>query len=443
MKISKTFLVLSILIAFCIQSTLCIKGTLDRKTHQVVTPGTTTVVTPGGAASVPGKTVETPKEGDTLYVDPKTTAKVDVVDDAKEDGALWKELFAQPRGEKCLGSRLIGLTLTTIDDEFATGSKSGRGAFAWLKNWGFGQVAFFFDFLDPVLRPLIFKDMTEIFKTFKDYPLTDANYTDPFAFNSEPPKSLDEVSKKRWVDDMVKRKAKVDTKVYENSINAVQAHIGLKENKWVEDGDSDTAKAFVKSYDLNQDGRLSPRELILGSILHNKNILGDDVCKICYNSLTDKIDGIFDYVDCDSDGLVSSEDLWKNIGFLRRETKKWNFLALGKNGADIRTAVTNDFILKNQNSIKGLVNKSEFRLGVLLGFWDRQTDDEAIFEDERKNLKALRWESEDVDDKGAKEYIARKLAAEKAASDKAFAEKLKANQQKLTKDMLKAAKINK
>ncbi len=162
---------------------------------------------------------------------------------------------------------------------------------------------------------------------------------------------------------------------------------------------------------MNSNGRLNPREFILGSIWQNKKILGSDDCDLCYANLIDKIDGIFKYIDCDKDGLISSKDIYDNIQHLRRDTSKWNFFSLA-NQAKIRTAVTNDFVLKNMASVNGMLNKQEFRLGILLGYWDRQTDEQRIVMDDSKNLKSLRWKEDDIVDLMAMKYIQRKLTKE-------------------------------
>jgi hypothetical protein len=73
--------------------------------------------------------------------------------------------------------------------------------------------------------------------------------------------------------------------------------------------------------------------------------------------------------------------------------------------APIRTAAVNDFILKNTNVKNGLLNKSEFRTGVLLGFWDRQTDFWEIFEEDERTMKNLRWKDNHMVDIKAQEYI--------------------------------------
>ena len=138
--------------------------------------------------------------------------------------------------------------------------------------------------------------------------------------------------------------------------------------------------------------------------------LGDDDCKHCYEKIVERLDAIFDYIDCSRSGALSSEDLWNGLPKLRRMTNKHNLFHLAS-VATIRTAVTNEFILKNSKTISAKVTKSEFRFGVLLGIWDRQTDDFGIINDDKRNLKKLRWDDTEVIDKIAMNYVKHKLVA--------------------------------
>ena len=334
----------------------------------------------------------------------------------KETEEYWESFFVQKRGEACNGRKIIRYELQKLgispDGHPTRAGIPGKGAFGWIKQWGYGDVAYLFDFFDPILRPLILEDFNNIWKKFKAYEVGDsAKYKDPFDFSKEIPANLDPVSKKRITQQISDFKANLDTTIHKLSVNANQVHAGMIEHKWYMDQTvADNAKDFIKRFDVNKDGRLSPRELILGSIFHNKGLLGSDECKMCYEDLTDKIDGIFAYIDCDQDGLISAEDMWEHLPKLRRDTTKWNFFTLAKL-ANIRTSVVNDFILKNMTTLNGRLNKNEFRLGVLLGFWDRQTDDYKIVQDDSINLKPLRWSEYEVVDTSAMAYIKNKILA--------------------------------
>lgn len=338
-----------------------------------------------------------------------------------EEEKYWTTMFGKQRGEACSGKNILRFELQKIGvnengvliNNNGGGAKAGTGPFGWIKQWGFGLSAYFFDFLDPSLRPLHLEEFGKIWEKFKSYaPEDNSLYKDPFSRNTTIDTNLDAVSQKRQQEQIERLKEKIQTDVYNISINAVQLNQGIRENNWhLDKSIVDNAKAFIRKFDINQDGRMSPRELILGSIFHNKAVLGSYDCTLCYEDLVDKIDGIFSYIDCDDDGMISSYDIYKNIQKLRRDSSKWNFFALAEQ-ATIRTAVTNDFVLKNMYTSNGLLTKPEFRMGILLGFWDRQTDNYGIVKDEKLNMKALRWKDDDVVDIGAMEYIKNKAEAE-------------------------------
>jgi hypothetical protein len=277
-----------------------------------------------------------------------------------------------------------------------------------VKEWGFGPVAYLFDYIDPILRVEVLKEFDAIYKKFSSLPATSGDYKDPYDLAIDVA-SLDKTSAERVKKQLEKMKSKVDKPVYDKSINAVQLRAGIKELKWNHDSSSpDFAKGFVKKYDINGDGRLSPRELILGSIYGNSHIMGNDECKLCYDVIVDQLDAMFYYMDCDKSGTLSAENMFRHFQELKRMTSKHNFFLLA-NIATIRTAVINDFVLKNMSSVKGKVNKKEFRDGILLGFWDRQTSDTQIVTDESRNLKDLRWDEDHLTDTIALKYVKKVL----------------------------------
>jgi len=344
----------------------------------------------------------------------------------KEEEQLWDSLFIKKRGEDCLGDNILRIQLRKLgisDDISIVRNKPVKGKFYWIKHWGYDQAAYFFDFLDPVLLPLILKDFNSIWDTFKSYsPEDTTEYKDPYNLKRELPKNLNDEARDRITREMIDFNKRLDKTIYNLSLNANQINFGIKKNNWAfEKSDMDYAKSFIQSFDMNGDGRLSPREFLLGSIWHNKKILSSDDCTLCYDKLVDKLDGIFRYIDCNHDGIISSKDIHKHIQLLRRDTRKWNYFSLA-NHATIRTAVANDFVLKNMASVKGMLNKQEFRLGILLGFWDRQTDDYRVIDDDSKSMKSLRWKDNDIVDLVAANYINDKIEAEaRAKADRAIA----------------------
>jgi len=196
-----------------------------------------------------------------------------------------------------------------------------------------------------------------------------------------------------------------DPEIFNISVNAVQLRQAMIDWKWAVDfGLSDFPKSFIKRYDMNGDGRLNPRELILGAIDHNKHLFGSQTCTHCFEDVAKKIDSMFMYLDCDNDGMLGSEDLWNNLKLLKRPNGTYNMFVLAQD-APIRTSSVNDFILKNMRIKNGQITKTEFRNAVIFGLWDRQTNFYKIIEDESRTLKDLRWKDDENVDIKAYDYI--------------------------------------
>jgi len=110
----------------------------------------------------------------------------------------------------------------------------------------------------------------------------------------------------------------------------------------------------------------------------------------------------------DNDGLLSAEEMWKNLAGMKRNTEKWNIFSFG-NDENIRTAAVNDFILKNMKIKNGKLTRKEFRTGILLGIWDRQTEKTQIISDDSRNMKNLRWDENDMLDVALYNYYKKKM----------------------------------
>jgi hypothetical protein len=164
------------------------------------------------------------------------------------------------------------------------------------------------------------------------------------------------------------------------------------------------------NYDLNFDGRLNPREMILGSIWNNQQTIGSPICDHCFFELSKTFDAIFIYLDCNNDGLLSAEEMWKNLPKIKRNTEKFNIFAFG-NDESIRTSSINDFILKNSKIRDGFITKNEFRIGLLLGFWDRQTEFTKILTNDSRALKKLRWQEDEMIDIALYNFTRKKMIA--------------------------------
>jgi len=155
---------------------------------------------------------------------------------------------------------------------------------------------------------------------------------------------------------------------------------------WRHDRSSaDWAKDIVDKYDYDGDGRLSKKELILMTLLHNKKSIGAGLCKMCYTNIINEIlNPIYFYIDCNRAGVINGESLFKQIkDLVRPNAKIYNMYGCFVNGKRYHTHATNDFILKNMQTFKGGVTRREFVMGLLLGYWDRLHNG--------KTGKGIRW----------------------------------------------------
>jgi len=306
---------------------------------------------------------------------------------------IWQELFHSQRGGACKSDKLKAkLKKKLADASQNNGQKAKKGKFAWVKEWGYGKTAYFLDFLDPVLLEDVLGEFKKIYKDMFAMSSKDTKkYKDPFDMKKL--MGTDKKMMKKFAKNLKKINKNYEPKIYKVSVNAVQIHTAMPKWKWsIDVGLKDYAVTFLKKYDMNGDGRLNPRELILGALEHNKHLFGTGICTHCMEGVTDKIDAIFQYLDCDNDGKITSEDLWNNLPKIKRSSTKYDIFALAKNEG-IRLDAINDFILKNNVITIGALNKIEFRNGIIYGIWDRQTDFFSIIDGDKKSLKHLRWSS--------------------------------------------------
>ncbi len=315
---------------------------------------------------------------------------------------IWKELFNTQRDSSCKSDNLQSKINKKIKKELSShGHKSKKGKFAWVKQWGYGKTAYLFDYLDSVLLEDVIKEFNKVYKDMFAINNADtSDYKDPFDIKKL--MGTDEKKKEYYIKKMEKINQNYEPKIYEVSVNAVQIHTAMPIWKWeIDVGLKDYAVSFIKKFDMNGDGRLNPRELILGTLEHNNHILGSAECTHCMEGVVGKIDAIFQYLDCDNDGKIISEDIYANLPQIKRSTSLFDIFAVGKSEG-IRTDAVNDFILKNSKIEKGALNMKEFRKGILYGIWDRQTDYFKIHDGAERSMKNLRWSKEKIDLKGIK-----------------------------------------
>ena len=327
--------------------------------------------------------------------------------------SMWSSLFMIPRTSACSKSNLLRRIRNEVLDELNRGKEGKKGPFWWVKQWGYGQAAYLFDFLDPVLQLKAAVEFKLIYSAASKFPQADSEYLDPFDFKSMISQDNSKLSK-----DMIKKlklfTQNFDETVYNLSLNSVQIRKALQVFKWSSDiSNPNYAAKFVTKYDMNFDGRLNYRELILGSIYHNQQLIGlpSPLCDFCYFEIGKTIDAIFLYLDCDNDGFLSAEEIWSNLPKMNRSTEQWNLFAFGIDD-NIRTASINDFILKNSHGREGFISRKEFRVGLLLGFWDRQTEFTKIVDDNSRNMKNLRWKEDHMIDVALYNFYKKKIRHE-------------------------------
>jgi hypothetical protein len=326
--------------------------------------------------------------------------------------AMWSKLFKVPRTSACSRKNLLRRIRRELYDEgkLIDGKNIHKSKFWWVKQWGYEAAAYFFDFLDPVLRKDVVKEFNAIVKDIKAFPATDKKVADPFDYKKLLAKGKGNLSKKQ-IKMLKKFTTNYDAKTYDASANLPQIAAALNKWKWqVSTEDPTFFMRFVQKYDMNFDGRLSPREFILSSLDYNRQTVGSSLCTHCYFEQGKTLDALFLYLDCDNNGLLSAEEIWHNIVNIKRDTNKWNMFAFGTNQS-IRTSAVNDFILKNSKTKEGYLTRNEFRVGMLLGFWDRQADNIKVFEKDERSLKRLRWKEGDLLDNALYNYYRKKMIA--------------------------------
>lgn len=322
---------------------------------------------------------------------------------------IWGELFSKPQGGNC--KDLVANPLDTpqnniiIDNNGVPWSGPKKKINILDKQQGFGPAAYFFDYIDAVFQGDVTKEFQRLYDEVKKLLPDEKEFTEPYplfklvaAYTTNDPKAAAPTDPNdQALIDKLKQVSGNNNKIFnENSykvgITVANIYKACKDFQWnYNPQELNFAKKIVDTYDFDGDGRLNPREFIIMTIIHNKNILGT-TCKNCYNDLiTKKIDPIFRFLDCNNDGKINAEDMWSNFENLKKADKKYNIFDCTIKGKKYRTGSMNDFIIKNMKSFDGFLTKEEFRAAILLGYWDRQVDIEKIYPDDTRTFKQLRW----------------------------------------------------
>ena len=351
--------------------------------------------------------------------DSSTVAKFQIMTSSEQSvfAALWSKLFKVPRGTACSQSNIKNRIRQQLEEDGLLGSGSNgqrykmkRSKFWWVKQWGYESSAYFFDYLDPVLKVIITDEFNSIYKDLLSFPQADSSIPDVYDFKKMIAQGKGNLSKKQLK--MLKKFTEnYDSASFEISANLPQIQAAITKWKWnFNFGDPTFFRRFIQKYDMNFDGRLNPREFILATIWNNRQTIGSPLCDHCYFEAGKTLDAIFLYLDCDNNGLLSAQEIWGNLPVIARNTEKWNMFAFG-NDQSIRTASINDFILKTSQTKEGFITRTEFRVGILLGFWDRQTEVTKVLTDDSRTMKNLRWEEGDMVDIALYNYYKKKMIA--------------------------------
>ncbi len=277
----------------------------------------------------------------------------------------------------------------------------------YAKEQGFGPSAYLFDHWEEIFKDDVVNYFTKMFNAAKAItPPAPSVYEEPYSldkmlyyYTQGVKGSLSGIAGNPAdvVQEIAKYNLNFKPAVWQNSISAAQVFQIIQDWGWKTKFANNPPKKLVDKFDFDGDGRLNPSEFILFAIWNNRKIFRLPECKqYCFEEIFKaKIDPLFAFLDCDQDGYISSENMWNTLSLLKRKdpTKysMYNCVMPSVLNKGYRTISCNDFILKNYNKADGYLDINEFRAGILLGYWDRNTDFLSIFNDDQKNLKSSRW----------------------------------------------------
>ena len=284
------------------------------------------------------------------------------------------------------------------------------------------QIVYFFDYIDDVLQKDISNEFKALIEEAKNVPEEDPkNFEDPYSAekllfywsngregrdpmkaNGEP-KITDPSRLKQYKPDF-------EPEAWLNSFSAGKISNIIKTFGWSGVRPQPFFfKRLIDKYDFDGNGRLDSREFLFYAIWENYKSF-EQCKKHCFkNVIEKKINPLFTFFDCDSDGYIDSENLWEGLKYLKRTNPdKYNLYQCEVPKAFnkfYRTHATNDFVLKNYDVAEGYLNREEFRKGILLGYWERQAKSNIIVNDDSINKKDDRWDNTGKKDKDCDELL--------------------------------------
>ncbi len=150
------------------------------------------------------------------------------------------------------------------------------------------------------------------------------------------------------------------------SLSAEALRDKLPDFHWdMSDDPLSTAKLVLKQHDVNENGSLNFKEFSWYAIKETSPYNKDFKCQSCLENIRKELHEFFDFIDCNSNGSISSEELYRALNKL--EAKK---------AADSRE--TNDFVLKADPRKKGFLKRVDFLQAVLKGLWEQLVTDDGV-----------------------------------------------------------------
>lgn len=282
------------------------------------------------------------------------------------------------------------------------------------------QISYFFDYIDDVLQKDISGAFEALIEDAKKVP-DDATIEDPYSAEKllfywsngqagRDPMKTDGKATTVTASKLKEYKKDFDAEAWTQSFSAAKISNIIKQFGW---GGVRPQPFFFKrlidKYDFDGNGRLDASEFLFYAIWENYK--GFEQCKKhCFKNIIEKkINPLFTFFDCDSDGYIDSENLWEGLSHVKRVNKnKYNFYKCEVPkpfNKFYRTHAPNDFVLKNYDIADGYLNREEFRKGMLLGYWERQSNKNLIVKDDSLNKKADRWSPDGTKDKDCDELL--------------------------------------
>lgn len=333
--------------------------------------------------------------------------------------AIWKTFFGDSyatskASQLCTDTTRSSIKVRKLSNEEISRNEKQYGQFPqeapylMYKSFGFDDAAYLFDNLDSFLIPMVKPAFDFLTSDIKNAPYN-KNVQDPYdpqllinLYSQFKPEARS--GSALTGADVFKRLAQFNphfTEVsrygirvpqVESLFNKYQIPIVNKSFGW--------EKAMVDKYDKNGDGILSLREAIFMVLWEGRKFY--DKPEFLKN-LTDNLDPIFKFIDCDNDGFIHAEGFMKAVQNLKLPDSNFNMFSCvnPKNHQPLHTNSFSDIVLKNSEQYKGMLNKHEFRSAIILGMWDRLMIDNQDFGNPYNafNQKPLRWDESGKVDK--------------------------------------------